>query len=153
MMAVIFEVTPHAGQASRYFDAAAALRDQLGQIDGFISIERFESLTRPGTFLSLSYWQDEAAVARWRNHSPHRATQRAGRDSIFEHYGIRVANVVRDYGMLQRADAPADSNAAFRECATSADPSAAFSARVASAKDSAAFPRCAPSAGIDAPLP
>ncbi|MEO8250470.1 MAG: antibiotic biosynthesis monooxygenase [Burkholderiales bacterium] len=160
MMAVIFEVTPRAGQADRYFDAAAALRDELGQIEGFISIERFESLTRPGTFLSLSYWQDEAAVARWRNHSRHRATQRTGRDSIFEHYGIRVANVVRDYDMLQRADAPADSNAAFlsradprRPGSFEAPPNAASPWRPAAVDTKSAFRGCSAAADANAAVP
>jgi heme-degrading monooxygenase HmoA len=110
MFAVIFEVTPLAGQAQRYFDIAAALRPTLEQIDGFISVERFESLTRPGVFLSLSYWRDEQAIGRWRNEACHRAGQREGREAVFAGYRIRVMAGVRDYGMHDRAQAPADSN-------------------------------------------
>ena len=109
MMAVIFEVTPAPGQRSAYLDAAAALKPLLAQIDGFVSIERFESLSEPGKLLSLSFWRDEEAVARWRQQEAHRSTQAAGRDHVFADYRLRVAAVVRDYGMHDRAQAPADS--------------------------------------------
>ena len=109
MMAVIFEVTPAPGQRSAYLDAAAALKALLAQIDGFVSIERFESLSAPGKLLSLSLWRDEEAVARWRQQEAHRSTQAAGRDHVFADYRLRVAAVVRDYGMHDRAQAPADS--------------------------------------------
>lgn len=111
MMAVIFEVTPAPGQRSAYLDAAAALKPLLAQIDGFVSIERFESLSAPGKLLSLSFWHDEEAVARWRQQEAHRSTQAAGRDHVFADYRLRVAAVVRDYGMNNRAQAPADSRA------------------------------------------
>jgi heme-degrading monooxygenase HmoA len=111
MMAVIFEVTPAPGQRSAYLDAAAALKPLLAQIDGFVSIERFESLSAPGKLLSLSFWRDEEAVARWRQQEAHRSTQAAGRDHVFADYRLRVAGVVRDYGMNNRAQAPADSRA------------------------------------------
>lgn len=109
MMAVIFEVTPAPGQRGAYLDAAAALKPLLAQIDGFISIERFESLAMPGKLLSLSFWRDEEAVARWRQQDAHRSTQAAGRDHVFADYRLRVAAVVRDYGMNDRAQAPGDS--------------------------------------------
>ena len=109
MMAVIFEVTPAPGQRGAYLDAAAALKPLLAQIDGFVSIERFESLSEPGKLLSLSFWRDEEAVARWRQQEAHRSTQAAGRDHVFADYRLRVAAVVRDYGMHDRAQAPADS--------------------------------------------
>ena len=111
MMAVIFEVTPAPGQRGAYLDAAAALKPLLAQIDGFVSIERFESLSEPGKLLSLSFWRDEEAVARWRQQEAHRSTQAAGRDHVFADYRLRVAEVVRDYGMHDRAQAPADSRA------------------------------------------
>ena len=111
MMAVIFEVTPAPGQRSAYLDAAAALKPLLAQIDGFVSIERFESLSAPGKLLSLSFWRDEEALARWRQQEAHRSTQAAGRDHVFADYRLRVAAVVRDYGMNNRAQAPADSRA------------------------------------------
>jgi heme-degrading monooxygenase HmoA len=111
MMAVIFEVTPAPGQRGAYLDAAAALKPLLAQIDGFISIERFESLATPGKLLSLSFWRDEEAVARWRQQEAHRNTQAAGRDHVFADYRLRVAAVVRDYGMNDRAQAPGDSRA------------------------------------------
>ena len=113
MYAVIFEVTPLEGRAQRYFDIAAALRPELQRIDGFLSVERFESLTRPGVFLSLSYWRDEAAIASWRNLACHRDGQREGRDAVFADYGIRVMSCVRAYGMHDRAHAPADSQTAL----------------------------------------
>ena len=109
MHAVIFEVTPLEGRAQRYFDIAAALRPALECIDGFLSVERFESLTRPGVFLSLSYWRDEAAITQWRNLACHRDGQREGRDAVFADYNIRVMSCVRGYGMHDRAHAPADS--------------------------------------------
>ncbi len=109
MMAVIFEAVPREGQTQAYLDAAASLRPQLEHIDGFLSIERFESLSQPGKLLSLSFWRDEEAVRQWRALDAHREVQRAGRQHIFAHYRLRVASVVRDYGMLERAGAPEDS--------------------------------------------
>jgi heme-degrading monooxygenase HmoA len=109
MIAVIFEAIPHARRTDDYLDAAAALKPLLADIDGFISIERFESLSEPGKLLSLSFWRDEDAVQRWRNVEQHRQTQGAGRRSIFADYRLRVAQVVRDYGMREREQAPKDS--------------------------------------------
>ncbi len=113
MIAVIFEVWPAEGRKSDYIDRAAALRDELERIDGFISVERFQSLTEPDKLLSLSFWRDEEAVARWRNQAEHRATQAAGRRGIFRDYRLRVATVSRDYGMNERREqAPPDSRTA-----------------------------------------
>ena len=106
---MIFEVWPAEGRAREYFDLAAALKSDLEKIDGFISIERFESLTNKGKYLSLSFWRDDEAVRRWRNLEPHRSAQAKGRGGIFADYRLRVASVVRDYGMKDRADAPKDS--------------------------------------------
>jgi len=111
MLAVIFEFEPADGRRGDYLDLAAALRPQLDGIDGFISIERFESLTQPGKLLSLSFWRDEQAIMQWRNLEHHRAAQRAGRGGIFSDYRLRVTEVVRDYGMHDREAAPADSRA------------------------------------------
>jgi len=113
MIAVIFEVRPAADQGARYLELAAALRPELDTIDGFISIERFESLSEPGKILSLSFFRDEAAVAAWRKRPSHRATQTLGRGGVFEDYRLRIADVLRDYGMSDRDEAPADSRAAF----------------------------------------
>ena len=113
MIAVIFEVWPADGRKDDYLDHAARLRDELLGIDGFISVERFQSLTDPGKLLSLSFWRDEEAVATWRNRPRHRVTQAAGRNGIFRDYRLRIAGVVRDYGMSERREqAPADSQAA-----------------------------------------
>ncbi len=112
MIAVLFEAWPAEGQGGRYLDLAAALRPELDGIDGFVSIERFQSLAEPGKVLSLSFWRDEAAVAAWRNTPAHRATQTKGRSGVFSNYRLRIAEVVRDYGMADRADAPEDSRAA-----------------------------------------
>lgn len=109
MIAVIFEAQPHAGRKGAYLDAAARLKPLLEKIDGFISIERYESLTEPGKILSLSIWRNEEAVRQWRNVEEHRKIQAAGRQSIFADYRLRVAQVIRDYGMNERAEAPADS--------------------------------------------
>ena len=109
MIAVIFEVWPAEGRTAEYFELAGVLRGDLERIDGFISIERFESVTTPGKFVSLSFWRDEAAVSAWRNLETHRAAQAQGRAGIFQDYRLRVAFVVRDYGMNSRADAPPDS--------------------------------------------
>ena len=111
MIAVIFEVWPDPDHRSDYFDLAAALKPQLEKIDGFISVERFESLTGNGKVLSLSFWRDEDAVARWRNVAEHRAAQAKGRGGVFSDYRLRIASVVRDYGMNERAEAPKDSRA------------------------------------------
>ncbi len=113
MIAVIFEVLPAEGRRQEYLDLAAALKSELEKADGFLSIERFESLVEPGKVLSLSFWRDEAAVQAWRNHAGHRATQAKGRAGIFESYRLRVATVARDYGMDERAEAPTDSRAHF----------------------------------------
>ena len=112
MIAVLFEAWPAPGEQERYLDLAAALRPELDRIDGFLSIERFQSLAEPGKLLSLSFWRDEAAVAAWRNTAAHRATQAEGRGGVFADYRLRIAEVARDYGMADRADAPPDSQIA-----------------------------------------
>lgn len=112
MIAIIFEVTPADGRRDAYLSLAAALRSDLEKMDGFISVERFQSITDPNKMLSLSFWRDEAAVAGWRNHAEHRITQAKGRGGIFADYRLRVAAVVRDYGLTDRAEAPGDSRAA-----------------------------------------
>jgi heme-degrading monooxygenase HmoA len=109
MIAVIFEVWPAANRKQEYLDLAASLRPLLEQVDGFISIERFESLSEPGKILSLSVFRDEAAVARWRQLEQHRSAQARGRGGIFRNYRLRVTSVIRDYGMTERAQAPRDS--------------------------------------------
>lgn len=109
MIAVIFEVTPYLGQRAAYLDLAAQLRPRLSKIDGFISIERFESMKLPGKLLSLSFWRDEEAVMAWRNGAEHRAAQEAGRNGVFANYRLRIATVVRDYGLNERLEAPEDS--------------------------------------------
>lgn len=106
MIAVIFEGLAAGGRREEYLDTAAALRPLLDGFDGFISIERFESLTTPGKVLSLSFWRDEAAVAAWRGNSSHRAAQAAGRNGVFADYRLRVAEVIRDYGLNERDQAP-----------------------------------------------
>ena len=111
MIAVIFEVIPKPGRASRYFKLAEQLREQLECFDGFISIERFQSLNDESRILSLSFWRDEQAVRAWRNTDEHRQAQRAGRGGIFAFYRLRIAHVLRDYGMTERAEAPEDSRA------------------------------------------
>jgi len=111
MIAVIFEVWPR--QRQRYLDIAVQLRPLLDGIDGFLSIERFESLNEPGKVLSLSFWRDEAAVQAWRQTEVHRAAQALGRSEVFADYRLRIAGVVRDYGMRDRAEAPDDSRTAL----------------------------------------
>lgn len=109
MIAVIFELVPAEGRGQEYLDIAAALRPRLDDIDGFLSIERFHSLSIPGKILSLSCWRDEAAVANWRRTEVHRMAQCKGRTGIFSDYRLRVTDVKRDYGMHEREQAPADS--------------------------------------------
>jgi len=111
MIAVIFEVIPHPDSKQRYLDMAAALRPLLDDIDGFVSIERFQSLVNPDKLLSLSFFRDEAAIAEWRGLEAHRAAQAAGRGVLFADYRLRIAHVVRDYGMAERTAAPPDSRA------------------------------------------
>jgi heme-degrading monooxygenase HmoA len=112
MIAVIFEAWPAEGRTGEYLDLAAALRPALDRIDGFVSIERFQSLTEPGKLLSLSFFRDEAAVAQWRTLPGHRATQAKGRAGVFDDYRLRIAGVLRDYGMNDRQQAPSDSRQA-----------------------------------------
>jgi heme-degrading monooxygenase HmoA len=109
MIAVIFEVTPAPGRKQEYLDLAAQLRPDLEKLDGFISIERFASLANEDKILSLSFWRDEDAVKRWRNFAGHREAQARGRSGVFAEYRLRVAGVIRDYGMNDRAGAPHDS--------------------------------------------
>ena len=111
MIAVIFEVEPAEGQRDSYLDIAARLKPELEAVDGFISVERFESLTTPGKMLSLSFFRDEEAVVAWRNTEDHRRAQAAGRGGVFSDYRLRVAAVLRDYGMTKRDEAPQDSRA------------------------------------------
>ena len=112
MIAVIFEVWPADGQRQTYLDIAASLRPELEKIDGFLSIERFQSLTDESKLLSLSFWRDEAAVTAWRNIERHRTAQKRGREGVFRDYRLRIAHVVRDYGLTERAEAPVDSRSA-----------------------------------------
>jgi len=112
MIAVIFEVWPADGHKQTYLDIAAKLKPELERIDGFLSIERFQSLVDDSKLLSLSFWRDEAAVAAWRNVEHHREAQKRGREGVFRDYRLRIASVVRDYGMTERAEAPPDSRAA-----------------------------------------
>ena len=112
MIAVIFEVVPSAAGRESYFEIAADLKPLLETIDGFISVERFQSLADPGKFLSLSFWRDEQAVLAWRNTPDHRAAQAAGRGGVFESYRLRIASVIRDYGLDERDEAPEDSRVA-----------------------------------------
>ena len=112
MIAVIFEVRPAEGRKADYLEIAAHMRPMVEQIEGFLSVERFQSLTDPDKILSLSFFEDEAAVARWRTLTAHRGAQTAGRSGIFADYRLRVAEVLRDYGLFDRAEAPADSKTA-----------------------------------------
>ncbi len=109
MLAVIFELEPVASRRQEYLDFATKLASELEHVDGFISIERFESLSRPGRLVSLSFWRDENAIMQWRNLEEHRNAQQAARDGILGDYRLRVAEVIRDYGMSEREQAPADS--------------------------------------------
>ncbi|MDJ1471543.1 antibiotic biosynthesis monooxygenase [Cytophagaceae bacterium DM2B3-1] len=109
MIAVLFEAFPEKDKWDEYLDIAARLRPELSKIEGFISIERFQSITQPEKVLSLSFWQDEESIAQWRNLELHRMAQKKGRDSVFENYRLRVATVIRDYGMTDRQQAPEDS--------------------------------------------
>jgi heme-degrading monooxygenase HmoA len=111
MIAVIFEVWSAVGRKQTYLDIAASLKPELEKIDGFLSIERFQSLADDKKLLSLSFWRDEAAVKAWRNVEHHRQAQQAGRGGVLRDYRLRVASVMRDYGMNEREEAPADSRA------------------------------------------
>ncbi|MGR3822811.1 MAG: antibiotic biosynthesis monooxygenase family protein [Salipiger marinus] len=109
MIAIIFEVIPAEGRRDEYLDIAATMRPMVEQVEGFISVERFESLTNPGKLLSISFFEDEAAVDRWRARSGHRGAQRRGREGVFSDYRLKVCHVLRDYGMFDRDEAPQDS--------------------------------------------
>ncbi|MHA4740547.1 antibiotic biosynthesis monooxygenase family protein [Dyadobacter sp. MSC1_007] len=112
-IAVIFEVIPAPGKKQEYLDIAAALKPELEKIDGFISIERFQSIYNPEKILSLSFWRDEVAIHQWRNLELHREAQAKGRAIIFNDYHLRIAGVIRDYGMYDRKEAPAESQVVF----------------------------------------
>lgn len=109
MIAVIFEVYPHPDHKAEYLDIAATMRPMLDEVDGFISVERFQSLTNPDKLLSLSFFRDEEAVKNWRTLNAHRGAQSKGRSGIFTDYHLRIAHVIRDYGMFERDEAPEDS--------------------------------------------
>lgn len=109
MIAVIFEVEPNPEYKDRYLEIAASMRALIEQVDGFISVERFESLTNEGKLVSLSFFRDEKAVEDWRKLVAHRGAQAEGRAKLFKDYRLRVASVLRDYGMNDRDEAPADS--------------------------------------------
>lgn len=111
MIAVIFEVMPHPDRKSDYLDIAAQMRPMVDEVEGFISVERFQSLTNPDKLLSLSFFEDEDAVTRWRTLAAHRGAQSKGRSEIFTDYHLRIAHVIRDYGMFDRDEAPTDSRA------------------------------------------
>ena len=106
MIAVIFEVQPTEAGRQAYLDHAAVLKPLLEKMDGFISVERFQSLTQPDKLLSLSFWRDEEAVRGWREMERHREAQSAGRGGLFADYRLRVAHVVRDYGLNEREQVP-----------------------------------------------
>lgn len=112
-VAVIFEVTPTEEGTAKYFELGGVLKEQLKQMPGFISVERFESVGNPGKYLSLSFWESEEAAAGWRNQANHRASQKQGHDGLFKDYRISVGHIVREYTKMDRAEAPADSNAAL----------------------------------------
>lgn len=112
MIAVIFEVEPAAGRKGDYLDIAAEMRPMLDEIDGFISVERFQSLTDARKVLSLSFFENEDAILRWRTLAAHRGAQTKGRGGIFDDYRLRISSVIRDYGMFDRAQAPVDSRTA-----------------------------------------
>ena len=122
MIAVIFEVRAADNRLKDYLAIAAELASDLRAIEGFISVERFQSLSDPEKLLSLSYWRDEEAVARWRNHQAHRKSQAAGLSGIFKDYRLRVAGVIRDYGLSERTEAPADSVAVHDRSVASVQP-------------------------------
>jgi heme-degrading monooxygenase HmoA len=109
MIAVIFEFTPVPGRFAEYMDLVGQLKPELDKADGFISLERFESITTPGKFVSLQFWRDEESVRRWRNLQQHREAQKKGRGGIFASYRLRIAGVLRDYAMDRRGEAPRDS--------------------------------------------
>jgi heme-degrading monooxygenase HmoA len=109
MIAVLFEAYPKEGKQEAYFDLAAQLKPELSKIEGFISIERFQSVSNPGKLLSLSFWESEKSIAKWRNVELHRYAQKEGRTSIFDNYQLKIAHVLRDYGMHDRREAPNDS--------------------------------------------
>ncbi|RYF41952.1 MAG: antibiotic biosynthesis monooxygenase [Comamonadaceae bacterium] len=112
MVSVIFEVWPRHDHREGYLNWAAELKEELLKMDGFISIERFQSLTDPGKLLSLQFWRDDACLTAWRNLEAHRSAQSAGRSTMFRDYRLRIGEVTRDYGLKERAEAPGDSRAA-----------------------------------------
>jgi heme-degrading monooxygenase HmoA len=109
MIAVIFEFTPNPGRFPDYMALVETLKPELAKAEGFISLERFESITAPGKFISLQFWKDEESVAKWRNVQKHRDAQKKGRGGIFASYRLRIASVARDYSMDERKEAPRDS--------------------------------------------
>ena len=112
MIAMIFEFTASEQHFGEYMSEAAALRPLLSSIKGFISVERFESKTTPGKFVSIGFFEDESAMGEWRNLSEHRRVQKLGRARLFENYRLRIASVIRDYSMSDREQAPEDSKLA-----------------------------------------
>ena len=114
-IAVIFEVIPKEMHKDEYLKIAGELAPELKNIRGFISIERFQSIYHPEKILSLSFWENEEAIEEWRNLEKHRNAQMKGRKTIFDDYHLRIASVIRDYGMFEREEAPIDNNAFHRK--------------------------------------
>jgi heme-degrading monooxygenase HmoA len=106
MIAVIFEVRIKPGKQEEYLQIAADLREHLSRVEGFISIERFASLSEECKLCSLSFWKDEGSIKQWREFEKHRLAQEKGKTEIFADFRIRVAEVFRDYGMEARKEAP-----------------------------------------------
>ena len=109
MIAVIFEFTPAEGRFPEYLQLVEGLKEDLARAEGFISLERFESITSKGKYVSLQFWRDEESVRKWRNLQKHREAQKKGRGGIFKSYRLRIAEVLRDYTMDERGQAPPDS--------------------------------------------
>jgi heme-degrading monooxygenase HmoA len=106
MYAVIFEVEVKPERMQEYLQIASELWNELNSIDGFISIERFQSLVNEGKLVSLSFWESEKAISAWRNNRNHKIAQQKGRSELFSDYRLRVAQIVRDYGLKNRGQAP-----------------------------------------------
>ena len=96
MFSVLFEVHPKPDQWDAYLGYVKMLRPELEQVEGFVDNIQYRSLNREGWILSLSNWQDEKAVVRWRTKMRHHEVQELGRGEVLLDYHLRVGQITLD---------------------------------------------------------
>ena len=93
--AVIFTSQRTEGERG-YGKTAERMVELAATQPGFLGVESVRG--EDGLGITVSYWQDEASIARWREHAEHRLAQETGKRLWYEVYELRVARVERAYG-------------------------------------------------------